>query len=94
MKKIIPILSLCGALVSSFLALVALGLLIFCAVDPSSIAVVVLTIPLLIAATVATGLSTFVNFMFLRDRLCLIGFIAGLVGLLVTVAGYIVILSL
>lgn len=93
MKKIIPVLCLIGSLLGFGMAITALTLLIFCSADPSLIAVTVFTIPLLVTATVTTGLTAFVNFMFMRDRLCLVGFIVGLVGLLCTVVGYIVLFT-
>lgn len=94
MKKIIPIISLLGAVIATVMSVTALVLLSCCVADPELAGVAVFTIPLLIASTVAAALATFVNFMFIRDTLCRAGFIIGLIGLLSTIAGYILIMSI
>ena len=92
MTRVLPVLCLVGAVVSAVMSLVSLVFVSLCAAVPALYGLAVFAVPLLVAATVTAGLTTFANFIFMKDRLCRAGLLISIVGAAMVLASYAVLL--
>ena len=92
MTRILPVICLIGAVAAAVMSLLSLVFVILCAAIPAFYGLAVFAVPLLVASTVTAGLTTFANFIFLKDRLCRAGLLISVVGAAMVLASYAVLL--
>ncbi len=93
MNKIIPILSLCVAILGTAAALFCM-IMFAMATSIHSVILTMVSLPAGIAAAVLTSVSAIITFFFRRDKLCRIAFIINLCGVLFSAVTLIIWLDL
>lgn len=88
MSKIIPILCLIGAIAGAVMGVLAFIFVLLCGTVPALLGLAVFAVPLLVCATVTVGVTTLTNFIFMKDRLCRIGFFIGLFSVALVIGSY------
>ena len=88
MSRLIPVLCLIGAIIGAVMSALSLVFIIACRVNPALTGLTVFAVPLLVASTVTAGLTSLLNFMFMKDKLCRIGLLIGVIGIAMVIGGY------
>lgn len=90
MKNIIPILALFVSICAFFMGGLCLMLMIFIGYVGAPPMLATFVVPCLVVDLVVTALSTIVNFMFLKSKICRAGFIISLIDIGLIAAVFIV----